>query len=593
MDRAGRRRKRYSLKERILIIFTVIIAACAVCMTVIAQHTISRFINSNVENAYQDMASSILNGCESVMDNLELLSQQLGFGVVTSEKLLDAVNQELPAYDRVELQKQLQEDVRVLSFTNSNVGLVIYDDGEEVLFDNYPVTDLKDLTQPSPLLYQSKEISCYGPRKSLTAFIGEDVLMLRRRISGPADAPLYLTIETNFNTLKRIFPEENPLIFTDREGVITYSSDPQLAKAGGRWENSASYKAFPIASDRGFSLIVLVDLNEIKGAQRQAYLMLLVVLGVFAAVLAVLAWLLWRTVYKPLRLFDEQLDGFLMEDGQQKAKVSTGMEEYDRLLERMGEMKGQIREMIAEIISHEEDKNRMQLEKLRYQINPHFLMNTLNTVHWMAVINSEQEIDRVIQALNRLLFYNLDKDGDNTDIERELSAIGEYMLLQKVRYDFTYRVSRRPEGAVFHYATPKFILQPIIENSLSHGYRENMHIEITVEDQEDMVCIRIEDDGVGIPEDKLASLDVRIASICEDASHYEANAMGIGLEYVIQSLTAFYEKRGKRAGFELMAGRNGGTAVHMRIPKIDSGYDPDKLMQTAGRSPENSCRQER
>lgn len=114
-----------------------------------------------------------------------------------------------------------------------------------------------------------------------------------------------------------------------------------------------------------------------------------------------------------------------------------------------------------------------------------------------------------------------------------------------------------------------------------------MHIEITVEDQEDMVCIRIEDDGVGIPEDKLASLDVRIASICEDAAHYEANAMGIGLEYVIQSLTAFYEKRGKKAGFELMTGKNGGTAVHMRIPKIDSGYDPDNLMQTAGRLPEN------
>ena len=87
----------------------------------------------------------------------------------------------------------------------------------------------------------------------------------------------------------------------------------------------------------------------------------------------------------------------------------------------------------------------------------------------------------------------------------------------------------------------------------------------------------------------MASLDTRIASICEDASHYEANAMGIGLEYVIQSLTAFYEKRGKRAGFELMAARNGATAVHMRIPKIDSGYAPAKLMQTAGRSTDISC----
>ena len=120
---------------------------------------------------------------------------------------------------------------------------------------------------------------------------------------------------------------------------------------------------------------------------------------------------------------------------------------------------------------------RLEIEKLLYQINPHFLMNTLNTIHWMAVMNGQQDIDKAVQALNRLLFYNLDKDGYHTDIERELSAMGEYMLLQKVRlYDFTYTIRREPETAEFCYPIPKFILQPVIENSIVHGYRSGIEM---------------------------------------------------------------------------------------------------------------------
>ena len=57
-------------------------------------------------------------------------------------------------------------------------------------------------------------------------------------------------------------------------------------------------------------------------------------------------------------------------------------------------------------------------------------------MHWMALINEQPEIDSITQALSHLLSYNLDKDNVSTNLERELSALQEYVQLQKVRYEF-------------------------------------------------------------------------------------------------------------------------------------------------------------
>lgn len=79
--------------------------------------------------------------------------------------------------------------------------------------------------------------------------------------------------------------------------------------------------------------------------------------------------------------------------------------------------------MIQEIIRQEQVNTKIQTEKLRAQINPHFLLNTLNTMHWMALINEQPEIDSITQALSHLLSYNLDKDNVSSNLERELSAL--------------------------------------------------------------------------------------------------------------------------------------------------------------------------
>lgn len=566
---------KYSLKKRVLIIFLIVIAACAACLLVMVRQTMRKLINANVENVYQNMAVSVLNSYEGVIDNLELLSQQLGFGVVTADLLQRSVSPDTPPFERVELQQQIKENVRILAFGNSDAGLVVYDNGREVLYSNYPVAEVNELFEPEHQLYQSKEISCFGPKKSLAAFLGEEVLMIRRMISREQEEPVYLSIETSFNALDRALPPDNPLVLINPQGVVAFCSDLSLMPAGERWSEKAGgkgisgdYQIFEIKSERGFTLALMADMKEIRSAQFQSYLALLAILVVFGLLLVVLAYVLWRTVYRPLRLFDERLDDLLLDQPRQEKRFYTGMEEYDRLLDRMEGMHASIRVMIEQLITQEKEKNQMQLEKLRYQINPHFLLNTLNSVHWMAMMNNQEEIDRMIQALNHLLAYNLDRDGENTDIERELAAIGEYMLLQQIRYDFSYCVIREPEGTRFPYVTPKFILQPIIENSLSHGYRENMHIKLTVMDAGETVGIIIEDDGRGISAEQVDLFKQQIAEINRDMAHYEKRQFGIGLEYVLLSIADFYRRRGKSAEFLIRRRPGGGTVVSLNIPKI-------------------------
>ena len=160
-----------------------------------------------------------------------------------------------------------------------------------------------------------------------------------------------------------------------------------------------------------------------------------------------------------MQLFDRQLEELLTDDFDASAMHSS-IPEYEHLLEKVSKLQRQIQEMIQKIIRQEQVNTKTQTEKLRAQINPHFLLNTLNTMHWMALINKQPEIDSITQALSHLLSYNLDKDNVSTNLERELSALQEYVQLQKVRYDFRFEILRPESGEPLNYPCPSFFYSP-------------------------------------------------------------------------------------------------------------------------------------
>jgi two-component system sensor histidine kinase YesM len=190
-------------------------------------------------------------------------------------------------------------------------------------------------------------------------------------------------------------------------------------------------------------------------------------------------------------------------------------------------------------------------------------MNSLDTVRWIAVMNGQEEIDRLVSSLNKLLHYNLGKLGQTSTIQEEIDAVKQYLILQQIRYDFQFDVHIHVDQEVLDVAIPRFILQPLVENALYHGLDDDGYIQVDVR-QSDQIEISIRDNGAGIPEDKIEAL------LSAEGGNRSAG-MGIGMSYVNRIIGMHY---GERAKLGVSSRLGEGTTIKLSLPN-EGGADHD------------------
>jgi two-component system LytT family sensor kinase len=152
--------------------------------------------------------------------------------------------------------------------------------------------------------------------------------------------------------------------------------------------------------------------------------------------------------------------------------------------------------------------NEARLAALTSQINPHFLFNTLNSVSSLIRTNPEAARNMVYK-LSSILRRLLRKTGNLTPLREELSFIDNYMAIEMVRFGEKLRFTKEIEPETLDMLVPSMLLQPIIENSIKHGLSSKVDGgAITVRSRlvDARLHLTVEDDGVGIPQPKLATL---------------------------------------------------------------------------------------
>ena len=152
--------------------------------------------------------------------------------------------------------------------------------------------------------------------------------------------------------------------------------------------------------------------------------------------------------------------------------------------------------------------NAARLDALTRQINPHFLFNTLNSV--ASLIRSNQEEARqVVYKLSHILRRLLRQTGNLTPLREEMSFIEDYLAIEMVRFGDKLRYEKEIDAETLDYPVPSMLLQPIIENSIRHGLSSKIGgglIRVSARVVDGRLHVIVEDDGVGIPEVKLATL---------------------------------------------------------------------------------------
>jgi two-component system LytT family sensor kinase len=208
-----------------------------------------------------------------------------------------------------------------------------------------------------------------------------------------------------------------------------------------------------------------------------------------------------------------------------------------------------------------------RLDALTSQINPHFLFNTLNSVASLVRVDPDTARQLIVK-LSSILRRLLSKHESYSPLVDELQLIDDYLGIEVVRFGKDkLRVRKEIDPAVLDTLVPSMLLQPIVENSIRHGLSPKIsggNIEVRAFRESGQVVIEIEDDGVGIAPDRMASV----------------RRQGIGISNVQERLRVLY---GDSARLMISSAFGQGTRIRIELPDLTlatAGYTPDQAVTT-------------
>lgn len=183
--------------------------------------------------------------------------------------------------------------------------------------------------------------------------------------------------------------------------------------------------------------------------------------------------------------------------------------EIGRLKDTYNHMLVQINKLINELVQEEKNCRTAELSALQEQIKPHFLYNTLDTIAYMSIQNSQAEVYDAIQTLGAFYRRFLSSGNKTIPFSDELDIVRDYIKLQRLRYDEMFEDEYEIDESTYEIMVPKLILQPLIENSIYHGIRprgEKCKIKISAYVLENILHIIVYDNGIGMTEERMAEL---------------------------------------------------------------------------------------
>lgn len=243
-----------------------------------------------------------------------------------------------------------------------------------------------------------------------------------------------------------------------------------------------------------------------------------------------------------------------------------GNDEISELYDYLGTMIWKIQKLLSEIYQERLHAERLKAEQkeaefkmLASQINPHFLYNTLEVIRMKARVNQQYEIEDLVKMLAKILRKNIQAGAQEVSIQTEIELVTCYLRIQQYRFGerIQYEISVEPDLQE-HRILP-LLLQPIVENSIIHGLEVKEgtgHIHIDIYQENQVIRIVIEDDGVGISEEKLAQLQKTMNMKNQEGIH-------IGVGNVQQRIRLRY---GESYGIQISSQENVGTRVEIELP---------------------------
>lgn len=328
-------------------------------------------------------------------------------------------------------------------------------------------------------------------------------------VDEPQIANLWKSINVTPHSFTVVSDESNRIIYqknsvtsgADVEGVVRkLRSNGNYPRVSLTWTDQELFLA--VCSDPGtyrWRTVSVVPVNELIASAVVVLLPILVAIMAMVAILIVTSTKIANRITRPIDRLKNTIQE--IEQGDLTAKAAEGTDEIGLLAKSFNNMTARIHGLIEQIHAEENKKRNAELMALQAQINPHFLYNTLNSIKVMAQIQGATGIANTLESLVSFLHFCTKSSDELIPLAEEAKIAQDYVDIMNIRYlnRITYRC-RIPSDLRAN-LTIRFLLQPMIENAIVHGFPQSHSkniINVSARQENKLLVIRVADNGVGI-----------------------------------------------------------------------------------------------
>ncbi len=579
--------KRRPIKLQLLVIFIMFVAVVVSVMFVTYLQSQKMIYQKN--QAYSiELLDKITQYIQSQIDTIDGLIINTSYNAdvhqyLRTTELLDKIDAFKKVDTYITTVSQLENgivDMTIIGENGNNVNLMYHRQKKKVVLDT--VEEMKNYDSPLKPYYA-------GFKEIVESGIQKHYFVIGSKISNtfPRSTLGYLVVILDLDSL---FPKFNTMLSSgfgsfyvlDRNGIVSSSNDARLI--GQRLDlGTADARQKPY-------IVQTMELRDLQGkivnvySKRDLFRGLEKVRAVYGWIMAVcipvllaLLWVISRNILEPMKFFMRFIQVQKVKNiyhGQERIQL-VGYNEIMVMADKFNGMLDEIDQLTDEVVASKTRimslgllKKQAELAFLKQQVNPHFLYNTLESLKAMAGETGAMEVREMIVALGKLLRYSI-KGQDEVTLGKELDIAKAYLKLQQFRFAGRFDVHIAFPEALLNNRVIKMVLQPILENAITHGLESrmekgNLWLSARATPGGDIV-LSVQDDGIGIPGEKLALIQAEIAAGEEFLSRmHEGDNAHLGILNVHNRLRSAY---GEPYGLIISSEPNAGTELELLLPQ--------------------------
>lgn len=319
------------------------------------------------------------------------------------------------------------------------------------------------------------------------------------------------------------------------------------------------YAAFQKIPGPSWYLVTIIPKSSLISQGNQIILryLAIILVCIFGGVL--IAELLAGSIVRRIRRVSSQMSQVKAGDTPSPLAPSPYNDEVGQLVDSYNYMADRINDLVAEQQKISEEKTIAEFNALQAQINPHFLYNTMDMIHWMAQTRQYDKVSEIVMKLSRFYKLTLSKKDPISTIGDEIEHASIYVQLQNMRFENAIDLVVDIPDELSSFQIPKLTLQPILENAILHGIREKDPptgtIVITAW-EDDAIYLLISDDGIGMDQE-------RVDHLLSYTPMSKARGANVAIYNIHSRLQLLY---GPEYGLNYKSVPGQGTEVTIRVP---------------------------